>query len=333
MASINHKKAPIEIRERFAFDQGEREGVYKFLKSVRGVQGAFLLSTCNRTELYLSSKKGTVDASSILCQTRGIEVQEHEPFFERHQGDEVVRYLCLLACGAQSLLWGEDQILGQLKEAQAFARKQSALDNVLEVSLRTSVECGKKIRSARLLNATGELKNNVASQTLKRIRSVPEAKKVLVIGNGVIGRLVAREALAAGYETFMTRRSHRGEEFLLEKESVAVSYDDRYSVMRECDVVVSATSSPHLTVTKKEWFQQGGGGVLPKLFVDLAVPRDIDPEIETLKGVLVLNIDGLCADEIKVDRENQRTQIMRVIEKSIDDFNRWNDYRLKSLCF
>lgn len=333
MVSINHKKAPVEIRERFAIKHGDREGVYARLKSIEKVRGVFLLCTCNRTELYISSEKGALDASAILCEVCGLDFSAYTSFFDHYSGEEVVRYLCLLACGAQSLLWGEDQILGQLKEAHTFARKQRALDNVLEVSLRTSVECGKKIRAARLKSATGELRNNIAFQTLERIHKVPNAKKILVIGNGVIGRLVAHEALVAGYKTFMTRRSHHGAPCFLEEKVVAVSYDDRYCVMRECDVVVSATSSPHLTVTKREWMQQKGGGCLPKLFVDLAVPRDIDPEMGMLKGAVVLNIDGLCPEEIHTDRENQRIQILRVVEKSMGDFNRWNDYRMKSLCF
>lgn len=331
MAGIDHSIANLDQRSCFALSTDAQRELYAHLLQWPGIRGAVIISTCNRTELYVSVEPGSVvDPFQLLCQLLDVDIEAYRDHYRLRQGDLVFRHLCHLACGTKSRIWGEDQIIAQVKDALALSRDCSATDQHLEVLFRTAITAAKKVRSTiRFSNA----ECSVAKKALAVIRrhrvEYPGDQRltdVLVIGSGLIGRMVAAELVDHGYRVAVTRRMHGGKSHCFPAGVQLIDYHDRYAHLENYSVVVSATSSPHHTLVL-EFFRQ----VIqkPMLLIDLAVPRDIDPRIAGLPGMIVEDIDSIASDEIQDDHACQLQAIDAVIEKYSQDLQRWRDYRMR----
>lgn len=323
MAGIDHSLAGIDIREKFSFTKSRCQELYDSLRQQRGVLGAVLLCTCNRTEVYLSCAEGHApDPFLLLCAAMGEDAAQYVQLHRCRRGREVFWHLCRLACGAKSQIWGEDQIITQVKNAQAHARACGAIDSYLEVTFRTAIAAAKDIKTqVRFSRAV----DSVAVQTLTAIKSFGQpVEEVLVIGNGEVGKLVARALIDSGYRVSMTLRQYKYSQVELPSGAQAFDYSQRYEQMPRFDAVVSATSSPHHTI-KLEGFTQLQRQ--PALLIDLAVPRDIQRSIGQLPGITLYNVDTLSGQDIAADHRRQLEEIDRLIEKHYADLQKWRRYR------
>ena len=318
MVGIDYKLAPIELREQFSFTEDGLKRAYGRIKDMVDIQGAVLLSTCNRTELYLSSE-ACIDSFETLCSLAGVEGRSH-PHYSA-EGSDVMHHLCLLGSGVKSQIMGEDQIIAQVKEAIATSRELSAPDNVLEVLFRESVAAAKKIKS---VISFGVRENSIVHKAMDAIYQYGELRRALVIGNGEIGRLMTRTLVEKGFHTSMTLRTYRHGETLVPAGAHAVDYAARYQALSGCDVLISATRSPHHTIKLEE---VQGCTAYPKLWLDLALPRDIDPAIATLPGTVYHDVDSLSAGEVFERREEKTRQAEEIIEKYVADFEKWLTYQ------
>ena len=318
MAGIDFNLAPLELRERFSFTDESLREAYARVKTVPGVLGAVLIPTCNRTELVVSSDGG-LDVFGLLCGLAGADGCGC-PHYSAG-GTEVMRHMCRLGSGAKSQILGEDQIITQVKDAIAKSRDCGAADGNLEVLFRESVAAAKRIKSEIKL---GVREDSIAARALEVIRGREGITRALVIGNGEIGRLTARLLVENGYHTTMTLRSYRHGETIVPPRVKTVDYAERYARIADCDVLISATRSPHHTIT---WDEAQHLKIYPKLWLDLAVPRDIDPEIVKFPGVEYYDADDLSGGEKYEARGEKEALVAEIVEKYAADFEKWLDYQ------
>lgn len=325
MAGIDFETANIDTRQNFSFTADAQKTIYSRAKNVDGVLGVALLVTCNRTEIYLSCREGAkIDAFAVLCRASGADAlyEPCRPLVRSRSGNEVFTYLCRLGCGALSQIWGEDQIITQVKTAIATARENNAADSNLEVLFRYAVTAAKKIKTDIKFTRN---QPSVAAQVLNVLQSANlSSRRVLVIGNGEIGRMVTGLLVENGFEVTMTRRSYKHAGVQIPCGASSIEYSERYEHMHEFAAVVSATSSPHLTVEFGAFSQLSP---MPRVLLDLAVPRDIDEKIGTLAGIEIYDVDTLCRDEIRENHDELMAQADVIIEKYRADLEKWENYK------
>ncbi len=322
MSYIDYNMAGLGEREVFSCTKTQTTAIYDKLKAKKEVLGAVLIATCNRTELYLSLKEGAfLNPFRELCEAIGVEYNNYTHMYKTLTGDKAIVHLCKVAAGAESQIWGDDQIVTQVDDALKTAQKAEATDTILNVVFRNGVSAGKKVKTLIDFKVDD---NSTASRAVKLLRTNPALKKVLVIGNGMIGRLVAELLAKEGFEPTMTLRQYRHGKNIVPAGVKTVGYGDRYQALSESDAVVSATLSPHYTVSFEEVRKMER---VPEVFVDLAVPRDIDPKVEELSHVRYYDIDTLGRDVRDARQEEQMREIEAIIDKYMDDFHKWYSYR------
>lgn len=291
MSVLDYSRAPIILREKLSFTKNQVKEIVQRLYHEEGIQGAVLLSTCNRTELYLSCKEGAeFQPWKLLCREAGADPEPFADAFVTDSGENCIRHLMEVACGLRSQIWGEDQILTQVKTAVALAREAGAADSTLETLFRTAASCGKAVKSRVHLVSRPTSAAHQAVAALKTHFESLENRKAVVIGNGEMGRLAAGLLREAGCAVTVTLRTYRHGETVVPAGCTVAPYEQRYAAMEGADILLSATTSPHYTVTAEALAQVAQP---PRALVDLAIPRDIQPEIGQQEGVLLLNMDSL----------------------------------------
>lgn len=324
MSYIDYNMAGLSEREVFSCTKTQTEEIYEKLKAKPEILGAVLIATCNRTELYLSLKEGSrCNPFKALCQAIDIEYDDYAFMNKTLQGDEAMIHLCKVAAGAESQIWGDGQIISQVDAAIKGAQKAKATDAILNVLFRLGATAGKKVKTLVDFKVSD---NSTASRAVNIIKKYPDVKKVLVIGNGMIGRLVAGLLVRQGIHTTMTLRQYRHGENIVPRGVATVNYGDRYQIIEKSDAVISATLSPHYTVFYEQVRELSH---VPEVFIDLAVPRDIDPEVEQIDQVRYYDIDHISQGERDARQEAQMRQIEEIIQKYVEDFHRWYNYRVK----
>lgn len=315
MSGTDHTISGVEKRERMSLTPEKQREILEYTKDCPEISGAVLLSTCNRVELYLSLTEGAHITADDVLSANGIVFPDGH---YTYTGKEVYSHLAALACGAKSRIFGEDQILSQVKRAIAFSREWGAADSILEVLFRTAVTAAKKVKTCVKYSA-GEDAAALAVESF--IREKSGGNRVLVIGSGEMGRLNAGYLQSRGYDVSMTLRRYRHGEVNIPRGVKAVEYDLRYDAMENADIVISATKSPHYTVTAQAL---AGVSAMPRLFIDLAVPRDIDPEIIKLGGVRLYGIDEISGGEERREKyEKHLAGILPILEEGWRELTGW----------
>lgn len=323
MAGIDYKTAPVEVRERFSLTASASAEALAALRGEDGVRGVVLLGTCNRAELYLSAGKEVLQPAALLCRALGLPPAQFGGYFISRSGRRAAKHLMMVASGLRSQIRGEDQILTQVKEAAFRAREAGAADAVLETLFRCAVTAGKRVKTEVPLALPGR---SAAHRAVELLRGEPGGlaeKRALVIGSGEMGRLAAGLLMREGCAAAMTLRSYRQGEALLPAGCAAVPYEERYGAMEGIDILLSATVSPHHTVKYDPFLAVRNP---PRVLVDLAVPRDIDPLLAELPEVCVLNMDGLGISAGTGDR-GRLLRISAIQEEEIARFYRWLSFR------
>ena len=340
MIGIDHTRAPLDVRQRFAFTKKAMGEALGWMKEQEGILGAVILSTCNRMELWLSCREEeSLDAYHILCGARRIEGEPYREYFKLREREAAVRHLFRMAGGLKSRIVGEDQILTQVKEAASFSREQGCMDQLLEVLFRMAVTTGKKIKTQAPIHRADYSAAHQALEALRLQGYSLNGKNCLVIGNGEMGRLTALALLEEGAKVTMTlRRYHKGE-FRVPEGCGQVSYTERYQQILDCDLVVSATASPNFTITRegmeelfsareqRETGERQEAGAFPgkqeRIFIDLAVPRDIEPAVGKLPGICLYDIDSFHIAPQSKEMQAQMQAAEAIVEEMEGEFFGW----------
>lgn len=321
MAGLDHSLASVALREKFSFTKtAVADAVAEFARKP-GVQGAVLLSTCNRTELYLSLEDDqNVAPDRLLCTAAGHPYEGYA--FVIREDEEAVRHLMEVASGLRSRILGEDQILSQVKTAAEISRQAQACDSALATLFRTAVTCGKQVKTNGHLTGVATSAAHMAVKAAQARLGSLSGKKGLVIGNGEMGRLAAGLLRDAGCTVSVTLRSYHHGETVVPAGCSVISYDDRYQAMEGMDLVISATTSPHHTIYRQDFLNIPNA---PRLLIDLAIPRDIEPSTGDLPGVTLLNVDDL-GENLGADAEAIQ-QAQETISEYMERFHQWRVYR------
>lgn len=318
MSGLDWSSAGLSAREALSFTAQQVKALDQALCALDGVEGAVLLSTCNRTEIYLSVSDDALPApAELLCRTLGTELG---PYWTHRTGRDAARHLMEVAGGLQSHIWGEDQIISQVKAAIAQAREAESADALLETLFRHAATAGKELKSKLRLSGASASAAQAAVAWLNGQTGQREDRHALVIGNGEMGRLCARLLSQQGWRVTVTLRTYRHGETVVPYGCSTVPYDGRYEVMDGLDALISATTSPHFTITEQDFSLSSDP---PRFLVDLAVPRDIEPAVGQLPGVRLVNIDDLGET---VERRLP-PQAEEIIEKYLRQLAQWVQYR------
>ena len=320
MAGIDHVSAALEQREKLSLVRGQVQAVLLRIAERTGC-AAVLLATCSRTELYLHAEGERVlpDAAEVLCEAAG--APACRPFLVQRAGGEAVRHLMQVSAGMQSQIFGDDQIVSQVKDAAALARELKTTDAVLDTLFRRAITAGKRVRTETRLTGVPASAAEVGVRRAERFFGSLAGHRAVVIGNGEMGRLAARALVRAGSEVTVTLRTYRHGETLVPQGCGTVPYARRLDAIEGADLVVSATTSPHFTLTAA---QMQTLLCPPRLLLDLAMPRDIESTAAGAQTAL-FNLDDLgdLGDADDTSRETAEC----ILDEETREFFAWLNYR------
>ncbi len=314
--SISFRSAPEEIRKRFAFPAGEA-GTGEREAFLEKAGEAVLLSTCNRTEVYVAGTGSLERLEELLSEKSGMAVTQVRRIARRFSGEKACAHLYRVACGMDSMVVGEDEILGQVRSAYLFSSERGRCGYELNAVFQGALACAKKIKTETMISKSSVSVATLACAELFRFEKQHketeegELQVLLIGGSGKMGGSVLKNLLGReGIHVYATRRSHG----LGERESSRLSvvdYRDRYRYLEQADVIVSATESPHYTLTAEEVGESLRRGQKKKrLFIDIAVPADLDRQIASFPDCRLIGMD----DFGRLAQENNRKKQQAVLD-------------------
>lgn len=330
MVGIDHGVANIENREKFSFTADEVKDALKRVKEIEEISGCIIISTCNRTELWISQKEEeTTDIKQVLCDIAGNSIKESKAFLVERNGKEAIEHIMLTACGINSRVFGEDQILTQIRDALEISRDLETNSTTLEKVFLNAITAGKKVKdSVKLTKHSPSVASN-SIEELKGIYGSLKNKNCLIIGNGKMAVLIAEHLVKNHAKVTMTmrKRYHHSEEIssVVPKGCEMISYDDRYQYVKNADIVISATLSPHYTLTLEKLKDYEVKE--PSVWLDLAMPRDIDKKIEDEYKVSIYDIDSFETEKIDEEISKNLEFAKEIIGGYRDEILKWLEFR------
>ncbi len=329
MTGLDYKCSNLSVREKFAVTKEITEKILAGFKD-KGTGGCVIISTCNRMELYASIPNDcTPPLSKTLCAAIGRDFSEYEPYFTEREGEQVMEHLCRVASGLDSQIMGDDQIITQIREALEFSRSRNCTDSYIETMFNMSIHAAKAIKTKVLANSLGT--SSVPGKTVEKIKTMCNlaGQNALVIGNGRIGRMLSELLLRENMNVTVTLRSHKKGVVQIPEQANVINYDERYKAIEKADIAVSATASPHLTLSKNEMSKLKR---VPKIIVDLAVPRDVEPSVKSLPGITLLTIDDISGGERHLPPESV-SMTESIIAEHIAKYKQWLLFKNKTSTF
>ena len=305
MIGIDHNMAPVDVRAQFAFTRKNTGEALRRLKEEAGICGCIILSTCNRLELWVSTAdEEKPDLYQWLCSLKGVQGEQYQKYFTSRENEEAVEHLFYLTSGLKSQILGEDQILTQVKDALSMSRDEFTTDSVLEVLFRMAVTAGKKIKTEVPFS------HGNPSVIHQAIRFLEE------------GGYHVREA---GADVTVTIRQYRSGVVSIPVGCSRINYGERMDYLPECDLVVSATASPNYTLTE-ELFEDVRVE-RPMILIDLAVPRDIDPEIRKKDNITLYDMDSFRTGETPKELADNLEAAGSIVKARMNEFFQWLEGR------
>jgi glutamyl-tRNA reductase len=342
---VSHKKTPIEVREKLAFDKAQLPFLYEKLKATGRIAGCVILSTCNRMEIYATSRD--VDAAlseiwKLLATESGIEVEQLKEYLYKFTCEQAIAHLFKVASGLDSMILGEMEILGQVSRAYQTSSENSACNSVLNVLFQRALKVGKQVRTETRIGTGASSVGAAAVELAKKTIGDVQGRSILLIGAGEMGRLVAKNIANNGISQVMVcnRSYDRAQELALEFDGYAVPFEKLFECMSSADLVLSCTAAPDYIIAREQLMsviEKRNGN--PLFLIDLAVPRDVQPESAQLEQLHLYNIDDLqtLVDKSLNERMLEAKKAESLIEKALDNFGKWLNSRhaipvIQALC-
>lgn len=323
MIGIDHSRASVDIRAKFSFTKKRAIEAMKKLKEEHGILGCIILSTCNRMEVWVSTQDDEeISLYDFLCKEKEVEKDEYQDYFMKRENEEAVRHLFYLTSGLKSQILAEDQIITQVKDALTLARDAYCTDNVLEVLFRMAVTAAKKVKTEVTFSRANTSVIHQAMERLKNQGFSFEGKTCMVIGNGEMGKVTALALKEAGADVTVTVRQYRSGVVNIPQGCKRINYGERMELLPDCDLVVSATASPNYTLTKEN-FEEIKLDAASVVLIDLAVPRDIDPEVGKLQNVSLYDIDSFRIDAASPKLQASMQKAGEILEDQMKEFYDW----------
>ncbi|HVP43444.1 MAG TPA: glutamyl-tRNA reductase, partial [Terriglobales bacterium] len=297
LIGVNHRTAPVEVRERFAIPESRLPDALQSLCKYPGISEGLILSTCNRVEFLAHPENGSeADLRGFIRQYFSVDPTDFEKYLYEYHDDDAVRHIFRVASSLDSMIVGEPQILGQMKDAYTAARSVGAVNSRLDALVTRAFAVAKRVRSETQIGTSAVSVASVAVELAKKIFGELSGKVVYLVGAGKMSELAARHLLAHGAEQIMVanRTYQKAQDMAEAFGGQAVLFEQLYDTVDKADIIISSTGAPHFIFRREH-----GEAFLhrrknrPMFFIDIAVPRDIDPEMNKLDGIFVYDIDDL----------------------------------------
>ena len=326
---VNHTTAPLAVRERITIGSEHIPAALSQLRKERGVQEAAILSTCNRTEIYCSLERDFIQQPSLwLSDFHGLQPEQLQPYLYRHPDAYAVKHLLRVASGLDSMVLGEPQVLGQIKNAYQSALQAGSIGKLLSRLFQHSFRVAKQIRSSTAIGAHPVSIAYAAVRLSQQIFGDLTRHTALLIGAGETIELAARHLHDNGLQRMIiaNRSLERSQKLASQYSAYAISLSDIPTHLAEADIVISSTAS-QLPILGKGAIEQAikRRKHRPMFLVDIAVPRDIEPEAGGLDDIYLYSIDDL-KDVIKDNLQNRKQaalQAEEIIDTQVNQFMDW----------
>lgn len=326
---VRYQEAPLSVRELVSFTDSKKIELLKELRKI-GVEQCMVLSTCNRSEIFFFFSADKIEDGKTTevrqCYEKAFPEADIHEYIRVMQGEIALAYLFRVTAGLESLVLGEDQILGQVGDAMDFSRAMGYAGKELNKIVRDSITCAKEIKTCFKISERPLSVSYVGIQCLEKVCGI-RGKTVLLIGSGKTAALALTylSEYGAGEIYVGSRTYHHAKKMVKSFPQIhIVEYERRYERMKDCDIVVTATASPHLVVRLDEYKK-----VVPEgkkiCFLDLAAPRDVDRQLERCQGVSIINLDSLqrICDANRKERERLAKQSEQMIREAVRETQEW----------
>lgn len=336
ITGVNHRSAPVEVRERLAFDDRALSQALLDLKSRPGFSEGMILSTCNRVEVAVTCEDnlGAYAVDHFLADIRKVEREWVAPYLYRYENGDAIRHLFRVAASLDSMVVGEPQILGQLKSAYALAKEHGAVSGFLDNLLTRAFNVAKRVRSETDIGSSAVSVSYAAVELARDIFGSLADKKVMIVGAGKMSELAARHLRRSGAtQIYVTNRTQeRAVEMAQLFDGSIVEYTQFPNFLREIDIVIASSGAPHYIIVRDEMKKViDARKNRPMFLIDIAVPRNIEPSVNSLDNVFLYDIDDLqkvvetnlkgrleCAEEAEaIIREEVDRMIARLKEREV----------------
>ena len=331
IVGLSHKTAPIGVREKFYLNPLQQDLLLSELKNHPLITESFVLSTCNRIEVYLNRTGSSVKSSfviSLIAKIKKINLDfDVTPYIYTYEKAQALDHLLRVACGLESLVLGEKQILGQVKHSVERARQSGTLSRYFNILTNLAVRAGKKVRHETLIGHGGSSISWAAIEMAEKVAGNLRDKSVLVIGVGKMGEIALNHLHDLGVKKIflMNRTGEKAENLATRYNGAAASFWNIKEILSEVDVCFCAVGAPHYVLDKEKIagimeIRHGRKLVL----IDISMPRNIDPEVKTLgKEVHLSSIDDLheVVDNSMKTRESALEEVEGIIHQKISEFN------------
>lgn len=330
LIGVNHKTAPVEIREPLALKETD-DVPLKLFASVEGVREVLFLSTCNRVEILFTTREssGALERVKEVWGSRsGLAPSQMNKFLYDYRNEDAIRHLFMVASSLDSMVVGEPQILGQLKDAYRMASEHKSAGMVLNKLLHRAFSVAKKVRTETRIGSQAVSISYAAVELARKIFGEFEGKVAMLIGAGEMAELAAQHLLAGGISHLIiaNRTLERAVDLSKELGGEAIGLDEVEDAMIKADIVISSTGAPGFVLTKDQVKRTMRPRRHRLLFlIDIAVPRDIDPQVNDIENVYLYDIDDLkgVVEENKEQRAREAKKAERMVEVEVLKFLSW----------
>jgi len=324
LTGLSHKTAPVHLREKLAIAEGTVPQALQELQKL-GASEAVVLSTCNRVEFALSSPDD-VEPRAIfdrfLTDWKGSSTV-FDGHIYRHQARDAISHLFRVAASLDSMVVGEPQILGQLKAAYAMAKSEGTVGGLLETVLTRAFNVAKRVRSETGIGQMAVSISYAAVELSRKIFGSLQGQTVMIVGSGKMGELAAKHLRRAGANRILVtnRTSERAQELAKLFHGQAVEYTRFQSMLHEVDIVIASSGAPHYILHREDMqrvITQRKNR--PMFLIDIAVPRNIDPEVDKIEGVFLYTVDdleGVVSENLK-ERGKQAEQAEAIVVHEVE---------------
>lgn len=329
LVGLNHKTAPVEMRERLAFEEAAIPDALSILVDQQSVDEGLIVSTCNRVELLASSPSGPQSGierlTGFLCDFHQLPINSINSHIYRLTDTDAVKHLFRVASSLDSLVVGESQILGQVKEAYRHATSAGTIGRVLSQLMHRTISVAKRVRTETAISQNPVSVSSVAVELSLKIFNDLSDKTVLLLGAGEMGQLAAQNLIDAGAGKLIVtnRTAERAEAVAKQFGGGAINFEAFYDMLPAADIVICSTGAPDYMITHEETrraFKSRRKG--PALFIDISVPRNIDPEIARIESAFLFDVDDL-ESVVKAnmrEREREAALAENIIESEVQQF-------------
>ena len=323
LVGTNHKYSPIEFRERIFFSKKRLKDALDFLMAGKALKGAVILSTCNRIEIYAYAddpKEGIKELNDFISRYHEIESKRFYPYLYTYRDKEAMKHLFSVTCGLDSLILGETQILGQVKSSFLESENAGFLDGFSKKVFYSAISFAKRIHKETAISEGRVSVGSTAVDFIKKRLGTISGKNILIVGMGKVTELVLKYLLPrAGKKenpnvVFVANRTFEKAKELADRiEAKAVRFDCLMHFLKEADIMITATASPHFIIKKESLekvfgFRPSAAG-RKLIIIDLALPRDVEPSVGEIENVDLFYLEDLdAAIKSNMERKNEEAK-------------------------